>query len=293
MKLALLGDIHSNDLALKECLEYCNKEGVEGYLFLGDYVSDCPEPQKTLLQIYDICKRYPTWCIRGNREDYQLSYHHGNVTGWKENSNSGSLLYTYEHLSEQDLNFFQRCPASIRISIEAMPEFIICHGSPENTSELLHFNSNSSKRYLKEIDTELLVCAHTHVQGIYEAYGRRLVNPGSVGLAMLQAGVAQFAILHSIRKQWVPEFITLEYDVENYIKQYQKSELPLHAKTFSKIIQGELLTGKNYLPQVIKKAYELALHTEATVDPNSIPETYWEQAYELLCHPIEDKSYDS
>jgi predicted phosphodiesterase len=47
MKLALLGDIHSNDLALKVCLEYCSKEGVEGYLFLGDYVSDCPEPQKT------------------------------------------------------------------------------------------------------------------------------------------------------------------------------------------------------------------------------------------------------
>jgi ribonucleotide reductase beta subunit family protein with ferritin-like domain len=109
---------------------------------------------------------------------------------------------------------------------------------------------------------------------------------------MLQAGVAQFAILHSIGKQWVPEFITLEYDVENYIKQYQKSELSLRAKTFAKVIQGELLTGKNYLPQVIKKAYELALLTEATVDPKSIPETYWEQAYQLLCHPIENKSYD-
>lgn len=249
MKLALLGDIHSNDWALKVCLEYCSEEGVEGYIFLGDYVSDCPEPQNTLLQIYDIRKRYPTWCIRGNREDYQLNYHHGKVTGWKNNSNSGSLLYTYEQLTEQDLKFFQCCPASRRISIDDMPEFIICHGSPENTSELLHFNSSLSKRYLREIDTELLVCAHTHVQGIYEAYGRRLINPGSVGLAMLQAGMAQFAVLHSIRRQWVPEFITLEYDVENYIKQYKKSELSLRAKTFAKVIQGELLTGKNYHPR--------------------------------------------
>lgn len=288
MKLALLGDIHSNDMALSVCLKYCRKEGVEGYIFLGDYVSDCPEPQKTLQQIYDIRERYLTWCVRGNREDYQLNYYHGILTGWQNNSNSGSLLYTYDHLSEKDLKFFLKCPISMRISMNAMPEFIICHGSPENTSELLHLNSESAKRYLKEIDTGMLVCAHTHVQGIYEAYGRKLINPGSVGLAMLQGGAAQFAILHGVKEQWIPEFVTLEYDVESYIKQYRESELSARAKTFSKVIQGELLTGRNYLPLVIKKAQELSLLEEGKVDSNSIPEEYWEQAYQMICETNHD-----
>ena len=75
MKLALLGDIHSNYRALEQCLGYCEEERVDGYVFLGDFISDCPYPGRTLEMIRKILDQYPTWIIRGNREGYQLNHH--------------------------------------------------------------------------------------------------------------------------------------------------------------------------------------------------------------------------
>ncbi|HAN21737.1 MAG TPA: hypothetical protein DCP51_08725 [Clostridiales bacterium] len=48
MKIALLADIHSNYVALEACLHYIDSNHFDGIVFLGDYISDCPYPQKKL-----------------------------------------------------------------------------------------------------------------------------------------------------------------------------------------------------------------------------------------------------
>ena len=52
MKLAVIGDIHSNHIALETCIEHALARNVDEFLFLGDYVSDCPYPQRTMKIIY-------------------------------------------------------------------------------------------------------------------------------------------------------------------------------------------------------------------------------------------------
>jgi predicted phosphodiesterase len=51
MKIAIIADIHSNYAALEACLESVRHEKADGIVFLGDYVSDCPYPQKTLASV--------------------------------------------------------------------------------------------------------------------------------------------------------------------------------------------------------------------------------------------------
>ena len=38
---------------------------------LGDYVSDCPYPQRTVEHVWHLKKHFQTWLIKENREDYQ------------------------------------------------------------------------------------------------------------------------------------------------------------------------------------------------------------------------------
>lgn len=279
MKLALLGDIHSNYKALERCLKYCEEEEVDGYLFLGDNISDCPYPAKTLALIRAICKRYPYRMIRGNRESYQLEHQEAAENDWSYSSNTGSLLYTYENLTKEDLDLFRGCDISQLVSIEGYPEFMICHGSPSSDRELLHMGSELAKQRLMEQETDLLICAHTHKQGQFDYNGKTLINPGSVGIAMGVAGQAQFAIIHGDYKGWRPEFISLEYDLDQLIKEFNESDLPSKSKTFAKLVQYQLVTGDNILPEVYRLTEEFTKNAYGYVPSGNMQDEYWEQAY--------------
>lgn len=58
MRIAAFGDIHSNHIALKACMDAAERGGVDGVVFLGDYVSDCACPQKTLSLLREIGSSY-------------------------------------------------------------------------------------------------------------------------------------------------------------------------------------------------------------------------------------------
>jgi predicted phosphodiesterase len=255
---------------------------VDGYIFLGDYISDCPYPQRALNLIRGISKQYPSWIIRGNREDYQLKHYEEESDLWSYSSNTGSLLYTYENLTMEDFDFFQECEISKVISIDGFEDFTICHGSPTSNRELLHIGSEQSKQRLMELKTQLLVCAHTHIQGIYEYEGKTLINPGSVGIATGVAGQAQLAILHGDHMKWEPEFLSLDYDIKALIEEFNASDLPLKSKTFSKIIQYVLISGENILPDVYFLTEELTLKEYGNIPEGNLPDECWEQAFEQV-----------
>ena len=77
MRVAVLSDIHSNFYAFKACYADAVKHGSERFIFLGDYISDLSEPQRTMDLVYEIQDHYPTICLRGNREGYMLSCEDG------------------------------------------------------------------------------------------------------------------------------------------------------------------------------------------------------------------------
>ncbi|MDE7194759.1 MAG: metallophosphatase family protein, partial [Oscillospiraceae bacterium] len=48
MRLAVLGDIHANHKALEAVLAHIYEGEYDGLIFVGDYVTDCPYPRKTI-----------------------------------------------------------------------------------------------------------------------------------------------------------------------------------------------------------------------------------------------------
>ena len=65
MKLGLLGDIHSNNLALQAVLAAASSSGVEKLLITGDLVGYYYAP----LEVLEMLQPWDRHIVRGNHED--------------------------------------------------------------------------------------------------------------------------------------------------------------------------------------------------------------------------------
>lgn len=279
MKLALLSDIHSNHYAFKACIDKIDTLDIDGIIFLGDYVSDCPCPQITMELIKEVSRNYQTWFVKGNREEYLVSHHDSvNDDGWIFSSNTGSLLYTYENLSENDIEFFRTLPVCISIEINGYPTIIACHGSPLSSREALFPAQENTDRYLKEMESCFIVIGHTHNQYCYHAYGKTLINGGSVGAPTNGQTKAQFAVLESKGSEWVHKFISVEYDIQKMVEEFEESKFNEKALIWAKCMLKHLQTGIDFNLKCLMLADELAQKQEPLYDTSQIPEIYWTQA---------------
>lgn len=110
VKIAVMADIHSNYGAFKVCVEDAINRGVEEFIFLGDYLGDMAQPQKTLQLLYNLMEKYPCTCIRGNKEEYWINHRSNKSQVWTSgNTSTGMLKYNYDRLSESDIDFLKVC----------------------------------------------------------------------------------------------------------------------------------------------------------------------------------------
>ena len=280
MKLAVFGDIHSNHIALEACMAEAQKQSVDGILFLGDYVSDCADPQQTMALLRDIASHYRCWFIRGNREEYLIDHADGK-NEWKDNSQSGSLLYTYENLTLQDIEWFRSLPIAMKIEIEGTPAFEICHGAPDRSRAMLLPGREDFNLALAQMETNLLLCAHTHETFVTEKDGKTIANGGSLGLPCDDTPGASFLLLELIDGRWIPQLHRVSYDAEAVIREFSTSGFMKRGHVWARTMAHTIRTGHNYtldciaLTEQYAKAQGLPFDTEAL----------WEQAARKLNVP--------
>lgn len=279
IKIAVLSDIHSNYQAFKTCLDYAFNVRIEHFLFLGDYVSDCAFPQRTMELLYELQDRYHCWFIKGNREEYLLHHKEGKEDGWvSPSSASGSLLYTYDNLTDKDFAFFQDIEISGLMSIDGLPDFLYCHGSMDDTRGDLRFEKEGVITTLENMKEDLLVCGHTHQQGIFEHNGKRIVNVGSVGIPWGHHGKAQFGILSGNCGGWEAELLQLSYDNEKAVRELYESGLTQKANIWAKLVEETLLTGIDRVRDCLRLAMQICEEKEGKAAWSNLSEEYWEEA---------------
>lgn len=276
--LAVLGDIHSNHVALNACVQDAVAHGATGFVILGDLVSDCTCPGETLAGLDALEQQYPCWIVRGNREDYLREYRADGETGWRKGSSAGSLLYTYERLTHAQRDWLDGLPLTIRIKRAGLPSLLCCHGSPVNTRELLRIGGENSRQFLCGMQDDVLLCAHTHVQGTYEVQGRKLINPGAVGMPMRYGGMAQYALLQPSPGGWREQYMQLEYDRERVYAEFEREPLREMAPVWAAIVLETLRTGRDDTSKVLRRAMQLSREETGNAEWSTLAEKYWEQA---------------
>ena len=279
MKIAVLGDIHSNHIALEACMERIAREHADGIAFLGDYVSDCPYPQKTMRILRNIPDSYMTWFIRGNREDYMLKHMHSLTDGWHFCSQSGSLLYTFENLTGSDLRFFEGMPIGMEVKIERCVPFSICHGSMQSNSRLFYGDSPDTREVIDEMNTRLLVCGHCH--RVYELTvgDKTIVNAGSVGNPQHEGLDATMVLLTAEEgEDWSYEVVHVPFDTEAVVAEFKSSGLLDKANVWSRAYIAALRTGRNYNIEVVRYVAKESRRRKLDFDNEAL----WQEAAEKL-----------
>lgn len=294
MRIGIISDIHSNIVALKACIEYLETLPCDEYLFLGDYVSDTPYTRETLDYLYDFTARASCQFLRGNREEYMLAQrnalaNHRVEEHWLWNSASGNLLFTYEQLTEKDFNFFDNMPISFRYEKANYPAITCCHGSPKNARELLLMDQDNTRMWLDNIDTQYLICAHTHFPCNMKYNGKYYFNSGCVGIAIKDFGFAQCMLLEDTiengKAEWKPTFLKIPYDNKKVVEDIRKRGLLDKAPWFINSNIQILLTGIDHSAELVALASNKAKATNKEATWPRIDEKYFEEAAQELGIP--------
>lgn len=262
MKVAVFSDIHSNFLAFEACYSDALKRGAEGFILLGDYVSDLYEPRKTMDLIYEIQENFPTLCVRGNREAYMLDCEDG-TSGFTRGSKTGSLLFTYEHLRQQDLKFFRSLPISDAVELCGV-RMEIAHATMDSDRYSFDTTDGRLPGVFQQMNCDYLLTGHSHRQYIRRSCGKTIINPGSVGIAQDGDNHAKYALLEIVNGTVSCELLAVPYDLEALIHAQFASSLMDYAKYWAIGILHDVIEGDECMAKLLERVREKnGFHDEA------------------------------
>ena len=254
MRAAVLGDIHGNYRAFRACVEDAVSLGAECFVLLGDFVTDFSYPERTMDMIHSLRKQYPCYAVRGNRERYLLECREGK-TEFVPGSKTGSLLYTYERLREEDLDYFAGLPIYERISLQGVP-LEIAHAEKESDSLVFQPGEERMQDIFRSMETKLLLTAHSHLQYIQRHADKVILNPGAAGVPMSMVGRSPYALLEILPDGVSCLLRQVRIDLEPVIREQFDSGLVQEGGYWAIAILNNLLTGKNRTIAVLNRVLE-------------------------------------
>jgi putative phosphoesterase len=155
--IATLYDIHGNLAALDAVLAEIPDEAT--IVVGGDVCFGGPEPAKALERLRAMGNRI-VW-VRGNTDRA--------LTAEDE---TGALL------TEEQIAFLHDLPPTAQVD-----RVLYCHASPRNDLDI--FTERTPEERIaflfEDVDADVVVCGHTHMQFEREIAGKRVINSGSVG----------------------------------------------------------------------------------------------------------------
>ena len=276
MKIAVLSDIHGNYAALQTCLDYAFKQDIHTFFLLGDYVAEFPYPQRTMEMLYELQDKYECYFIRGNKEDYWLDCKYNPACIWKYGNHTvGAMKYTYENQTDRDLEFYKTLPICREVVFEGAAPIMLMHGSTERNNQKMLPEDAKTKRIMEECTCKYILCGHTHRQMTIEHGGKVLWNPGAVGVPKNSGGKTQFMILYQKGMEWVPEFISLDYEKEQILNELQECGLEQRAPYWTQITRHLLQTGEGSHADALTYAMSMDMDENGSSNWYQVPDKYW------------------
>jgi putative phosphoesterase len=176
--VALLGDIHGNDLALEAVLDAASAAGAQALLVTGDLVGYYYRPAAVLA----LLDGWSCHVVRGNHEDMlaRVRADAAALDGVELKYGSG-LRTALVQIAPAQIDWLCSLPHPLELALGSH-RILLCHGAPWNNDDYVY--PDAPPEVLEHCAAgghDLVVLGHTHHAMVRRVGASAIVNPGSVG----------------------------------------------------------------------------------------------------------------
>jgi predicted phosphodiesterase len=185
-RVAVLADIHGNLPALNAVLAEPDVLTADLVVLLGD-IALGPLPGPTLDRLAELGDR-AVW-VHGNCErEMVTAFDGGTVPG----PFGGEAAKTAALIGRRHRDRLDGLPLTVTLEAAGLGPVLFCHASPRRDDEMVLVDSPPERwaEVLAGVAAPVVVLGHTHMPFDRLAAGRRVINPGSVGMPYGHAGAA-------------------------------------------------------------------------------------------------------
>jgi predicted phosphodiesterase len=220
-RVAVVADVHGNPVAMAAVARDVLAAGPDALVFGGDLTWG-PIPEETWRIVTELrdSAGESVFFIRGNAERALAELR----AGAQARQPTARERWMLARHAEATLDALQTFSATLTLDIQGLGPTRFCHGSPRSDEELITPSTpdDRMRALLEQVDEQVLVSAHTHIQFDRRVVGIRSLNPGSVGVPYQGAPGAYWALLGPD-----VEFLRTDYDLGAAVAAYRATDDPL------------------------------------------------------------------
>ena len=222
MRIAVISDIHGNQLALEAVLQDLDRQpSVDQLVVAGDLCLNGPCPR----QVLEIVQGLNCPVLQGN-VDLEVVTQAPDKGEKKRNT----AAWTREQIGRAGIDYLASLPRSHRVANQDGSDLLIVHANPLNLEDAIFPNASDStlEYFLGGLDGDIGAMAFGHLHIAYTRQWRHLllVDVGSCGLPRDEDLRAAYGILNWQDNRWNAEIRRVAYDVQAVVKQIKTSGMP-------------------------------------------------------------------
>lgn len=235
MRVAILSDIHGNQVALDSVLEdVARQPDIQQIVIAGDLCLNGPRPREVLETIRAL------YCpvIQGN-VDVDVAAGPQRVSAKKRDT----VVWTREQIGQDGIDYLASLPTAHVVTNPEGSDLLVVHANPLNMED--HIAPNSPDEMLEHLLDPLpstigaMAFGHLHIAFIRRWRHLLLVDTGSCGLPRDGDGRASYAILSWNNGTWEAEHRRVPYDVKYVVKQFKSSDIPNVDKRIKVLLEAK------------------------------------------------------
>ena len=288
MRTAIISDIHGNYPAMIKVLEDARAEHVDNFIFVGDYaLYDFPYGNQVVQELRRVENAY---IIKGNKEEDMKHFREENPDEIINDQNAG-LYHSVRELTQESYDYL--CGLEDEMYIRLSPNALVyaTHVSPiyerppkvpnnkfcrnfvfhldmlekpftheEFLEDYRNFvNSDICTPYIQNIDANIIIYAHNHLQSYAYCGEKLIINPGSCGQPFDFDNRAAYTILEETKNGFNVIEKRVAYDIESVIHYTKSSILYKKARVICELNFLDMRLAGNHFPILLGVAREIAV----------------------------------
>lgn len=217
-RLAVLGDIHGNLPALEAVWDDLSRFDVDHVIVAGDTVNWGPFS----LEVLEFLADHHCAMLRGNHEYYVLDYDTPRAAPGTERYTLPP--HTHRQIGDRWRARIAAWPDTLSLRFADAPPIHVLHGSVGNPWLGVYptTSDEEAQRLLDGVEESVVIAAHTHLALDRTVNGRRILNPGSVGVPLDGDVSASYMLLETENGGWQVRHRRLPFDLERLLAEFER-----------------------------------------------------------------------